>query len=339
MRAIVHIGFEKTGTTSIQKAMKQNAAVLAAASMHYCELCTAGGRHDFLPYLMARCEIAANSVEMVAAFGDQAAARDLVRRALADEIGRTTCGTMVFSAEHCSTQLYTAECVSRLHNFLKEFFENIEVIIYLRRQDRLAASYYSTHLRMGGCISDPFAAAHKGLLDFNHLLFRWISVMGAGNVTVHIYDDIVTAGLSVVQHFATTLGLPSLADDCLENCRLTPVEQELLLMINAQMGPFDGNTIRSAISLVSSQMNSRLQHKISRSEALEFMQAFEESNETVREHMFPHKAHLFDDDYSEYPDTPYSSNEALAALAINALAEGGRIISDLESEIRRLRNA
>jgi len=243
----------------------------------------------------------------------------------------------LFSSEHCHTILYTCDCVSKVRDILTEIYSDIKIIMYIRRQDRVALSYYSTYLRMGGVSPSPLLAVDKSNLNYEDLLFRWTSVFGRENVEVRIFDDVEKDGRSVVEDFGDAIGCSGLLADSRKNKGLGPVEQHLMQIINSRMGCFDGNTIRSAISLVSQSSPHAAFVSVGRGDVLEYMATFTASNEAVRGAYFPERPSLFDEDYSYYPPvhTPIPS-EILLALATECLAEGGRIISDLEAKIRLL---
>ena len=73
-------------------------------------------------------------------------------RALADEMATLPANVhaVIFSNEHCHSRLTSAEHISKLHTLLKKYFETVTVVAYLRRQDVMACSSYSTYLLFGG---------------------------------------------------------------------------------------------------------------------------------------------------------------------------------------------
>ena len=57
--------------------------------------------------------------------------------------------TAIFCSEHCHSRLTSPSEVDTLRDFLGGFFDDVRVGVYLRRQDQVALSLYSTRLKSG----------------------------------------------------------------------------------------------------------------------------------------------------------------------------------------------
>ena len=108
-RVVLHIGLAKTGTKTLQAAMTLNRDLLRRHGFVYPAL--PGERHAGL-----------------AVYATAVAGPDI--------------HTAILSNEYCSTGLSTIEEIARLHRLLSSLAREIRVIVYLRRQDHLAASLY-----------------------------------------------------------------------------------------------------------------------------------------------------------------------------------------------------
>ena len=57
--------------------------------------------------------------------------------------------TVIFSNEHCHSRVIEDSHVQKLYDLLSVNFKMITILVYLRRQDEMARSAYSTMLRVG----------------------------------------------------------------------------------------------------------------------------------------------------------------------------------------------
>ena len=81
--------------------------------------------------------------------------------------------------------------MNRLKEFLDKFFDDISIVIYLRRQEELFISGYSTAIKSGETYSLPSVrsfAANKDQYDYYHILNKWSEIFGKENINVYLYD-------------------------------------------------------------------------------------------------------------------------------------------------------
>ena len=121
MRLIVHAGIHRTGTTSLQKCLERNRAVLAARGVHYPP--TEGGRHRSL----------------LKALRDPAAGSDAIA-VLADGVPDGTHTVIVSNEDFCQLKNVSWIDAARAHF-------DVEAVIYLARQDRWVMSWYNQHVK------------------------------------------------------------------------------------------------------------------------------------------------------------------------------------------------
>ena len=116
---------------------------------------------------------------------DQARFRADVARRLGAAARQVRGGTLLLSSEHLSSRLHD-EDVAALRALLAPFAETIDVVIYLRRQDELLLSLYSTYVKSGGK-NDIGWLAGVSWLDFDAYLQRWENAFGRERITVRRY--------------------------------------------------------------------------------------------------------------------------------------------------------
>jgi hypothetical protein len=240
----LHIGTEKTGTTSLQKFMAANRRLLSEEGVVYPES-PGTDNHIALATLARRSrtelwdQLRIDDREQWEAF------RREFRQKFSAELAGHSNQTVVMSGEHCSSRLRTDEEVHRLLEFLDGFFDRITVVVYLRRQDDFLTSTYSTDVKNGGTqpLRIPDEATITFRYDYWELLSRWGRVFGRENMVVRRYGKAFLANGNLVDDFLGLIGLgprhdlqrpevlnESLDAECVEflrimNQRLTPSEQ------------------------------------------------------------------------------------------------------------------
>ncbi len=210
MRVLLHIGTEKTGTTSLQSFLGSQRDELGRAGWLFPE--SLGARsHSALVLASAargRCE------DLLPEFGlepgfDRAAFRRDIRDRLAAEIDEVRPECLLVSSEHCSSRLLTPPEIGAALEFLSEWGREVEVVVYLRRQDLFLLSGYSTAVRVGE--TEPLSMPDEGLREFrfNYLgmLKRWRKETGSRPL-VRVFEAAQLSGGDAVVDFAETVGLP-----------------------------------------------------------------------------------------------------------------------------------
>ena len=208
MELILHIGGEKTGTTTLQRYLSANSArLLADFRLLYPAkppLLFKAAHFPLINTLMPAAPLEFMRDHVVVA-------PDTMREALAAMVAEAKPERVVLSAEHFSSRMSLAD-IRRLAEWIKNMglFDAVRVVFYVRPQDDLAVSAFSTRLRVGwrGWISE--ARYNPDNPYFNH--FRtaelWASCFGGAAMMVRSYDR---ASADIVRDFLLAIGVP--ADD------------------------------------------------------------------------------------------------------------------------------
>lgn len=214
-RIILHIGLQKTGTSSIQVMLSSSSAGLAAQGLAYPALpvprtsrsgvwtspfrhnCIAGTYADF------------NSVfEIMTAAEAAVFWRDLRRD------GRT----LILSAEEFSRQRDFTPLAAALDGF------DVEVVVYLRRQDKYVESLYNQQNKIlvqrgdQSLMSERFLttadldhftrrSGYRGILDYADLLHRVETQLAPARIHVRHFDRAAMYGSDVCSDFCHAIGL------------------------------------------------------------------------------------------------------------------------------------
>jgi hypothetical protein len=290
MRIVLHIGAEKTGTSSVQQFFRRNRDRLKSAGYLYPE---AQG-YDSHMGLAAACQnddvrddlrmiFQLDSVQKIREF------RVLLSEQLLEEAGEREFSHLILSSEHCSSRLVSLVEVERLAKILRRVSRDVIVLVYVRRQDEFLCSTYSTDVKSGFCgrMTLPGEELRRNRYDYYALLRRWASVFGKENIVCRIYDQERLKQGDIVDDFADAVGI-ALTDDYARpprvNESLDVTALEFLRLFNATVPSFRDNArnpergnIVQALKVVSDGAMPALSDR----ELAGFMRQFKESNKRV----------------------------------------------------------
>ena len=327
-RLLLHIGLPKTGTTAIQRAFAGSGDLLRQHGIYY-PRSEGGPAAQFLH----RAALTPNATRRM-----RPALQDF-KDSLEAEIAALPASihTVVLSSEQCSLFLRTPAQIEALHAMLAPWFETIQVVIYLRRQDAHAASLYGQMLRRGmiaAPILSEIAAELNGLYDYETLLQDWGKAFGPGTVTPRIFERASLPNGDVVEDFRALCGITRAAQATAQkkpdiNPSISPQGQALLRALGTKLkARGDTRQINDPIwprlaTLVSGACPGQ-GWQPDRPQATTFLATYQASNEAVRQKFFPARKHLFNPDLTHLPDQPEPEDPTLtnaAAAVILALLE------------------
>lgn len=311
MKLTIHIGIEKTGSTSIQSALAADRARLAEAGILFPTL-FGSANHMELAVAAAPFD-PANELQIIE-LGRQACShtdyRTRLKARIAEEVGAGDYSRIVVSNEHCHSRLTDPAAIARLIDLFPVDVQNCDVVVYLRRQDRLAVSLYSTVLRLGGAspVFPAFAAnTPPYYFRFDRILENYAGVVGAENITLRLFDSANLLDRDVVRDFyrAADLGLDP-SPVARENESISLAQAIFLSRFNERFPLLkDGklNEDRQDIGKAISKAGDGAKYRPERDSARAFYDHFADGNDRVRQTFLPDldRDTLFDEDFSDYP--------------------------------------
>jgi tetratricopeptide (TPR) repeat protein len=342
-RAILQIGTEKTGTTTLQHFLATNRAALKANGFLYPEFCGRINHTALAAYAMApdrrdgiRTALGCRSET------DVEPMRARLRAAAAEELAGNE--TVLFCSEHCHSRLIRPAEVETLHALLAPFFDDIRVAVYIRRQDRLALSLYSTKLKSGGHDRSilPPSGPDDPYFNYDRSIGLWEAVFGRDNVHVRLFDRRELVGGDVVADFVATWGLAGRTPYrpvCDQNESIRPLAQEFLCRVNPRLETIEGlpiEDVRGPLAASLSRLLPGLGARPARAEAEAFLGRYRASNEALRLRHFPDRSTLFNEDFTEYPELADPRDfglDDLATVAAMLHTAATRETRRLEAEI------
>lgn len=210
MDLYLHIGTEKTGTTSVQKFFRANRERLAAHGIVY-PVAPGNQNHQGLA---AAAQDPAKHGPLRRAMGIRAEDeaqnyRSEMMAKLAVEFRRRPYRLAVMSGEHCSSRLMEDEELVWLKDQLSPFFENIHIVVYIRRQDDYLLSTYSTAIKSGATypLRLPPDRMIRQRYDHWELLERWVRVFGRDRVICRKFERAALRNGDIVDDILEVIGI------------------------------------------------------------------------------------------------------------------------------------
>jgi hypothetical protein len=335
---VLHIGLPKTGTTAIQRTLASRRRALAARGI--CYPVSAGGA---VPVFLHRAALAGS---VARGRHGQAVAR--FAESLCSEIAGLPAemGTVILSAEQCSLHLQTRAQIGQLHALLAPHFTAMRVVIYLRRQDALAASLYAQMLRRGIMelpqLGDPRPPL-DGLYDYATLMDNWAWVFGADAMVPRIFARDRLPDGDVVRDFLALCGVDGMQAARARgdvNPSMNAQGQALMLAVGRVMQhqcatQQERSEFSARLAGIVTRLYAGRGWQPSRAAAASFMARYADGNELVRREWFPQQASLFDMDFSVLPEIEVALDtqevaDAACAVIVQLLRETQRDASGSE---------
>lgn len=318
MKAIIHIGTEKTGTTTIQHFLQRNRDLLATLGIVY-------PRTPGLINHRALAVYVKNEFKQEDGFileNNLSAPERLqlwktnFQTRLQAELRQLDAGvhSVIFSSEHLHSRLPGEEGIQNLKALLSPWFEEIEILVYLRRQDQLAVSAYSTKLKVGKTpneILDLNVDPQSHYYNYNIFLNKWRSVFGRPHIKVIFYEPVTFRNTDLISGFLASTGIPDNEQWVRPqrlNEKLSWQSQHLLRRYNKRYPGYDDNGRNLLNIRVRQKLLKRLETRFpgpsempTRSQAIAFYDIFREDNRQLAREWFGREL-LFEENFAEYPE-------------------------------------
>lgn len=293
----IHIGTEKSGSTSIQAMLRANAGSWEKNGIYISRNFGAVNDRDFATYAMRDDRI--DDARRKAGLLDKQAIerfRTEFRKRVDSELRNCGSPTLILSSEHFHSRLYSEEEVAFLKEMLDNYCQNYTIICYIRPQHELAVSLYSTALRVGhkGFPLIPDPKKNLPYYEYDALLSRWAHVFGRQNVIPMIYGE-----RDSCTSFREACGLPEpTVMPARVNDRLNGEAQAVLELLNGHLKDKQRGNLSSLIA----KIGNTPPNLPPRDQAETFFAYFAPSNERVRAAYFPERPALFNVSFQEYPE-------------------------------------
>jgi hypothetical protein len=186
----LHIGYNKTGTTAIQKTFFKNVKLLEKNNLFYPLECR-GERESPAHHSLAESLLFACNKPLPTFVNSGIYAKysfDHYWKLLHQELAKTKCSGIFISSEAFSR---FRQCESQIR-FIKEQFGNykVKILVYIREPIAYFESAYNQAIKSGNETRTIKKMLNQGwlTLDYFEEIEKWAMVFGDENIIVRVYD-------------------------------------------------------------------------------------------------------------------------------------------------------
>lgn len=215
MKALIHIGMPKTGSSSIQEFLYLNREALAARGIRYARYderlgsqfeLAAIGRVDgglTIDDDPARLVLRLKSPE------DDAAYVQAYKAFLDRQMATWTEDLFVASSEHIEPWLHSPRTIKALDTFLRARFESVRYVVYVRAQEEILVSSYSERIKRGETLKlEEHLSRRIRAIDLDRLVRRWEKTVGNKRFDVRLMAPDALVGGDLLSDFCDWMGTP-----------------------------------------------------------------------------------------------------------------------------------
>ena len=283
----IHIGTEKTGTTSIQDTLYQNYDILKLKNILYPRAFKMQNHVGFcVSFQNKKSEL--NAVVQSGTDEESLALyRQQLFNDLNEEIDISGVSRVIISNEHLHSRIMNENELEAIKNWADENFDEVTIICYIRKQVDLALSHYSTQIKSGGVSDTILPDLSNGIpyyYDYKRILSLWSkyfpkiicrefskNTLLNGNVVedfLSLFDVQINDIVPSIEHNKSLDGKAMLF--------LTKLNREFPLVVNGSLNPERKHLVRFFENIpVISKLS------ISREEEESFQNVFENDNKEI----------------------------------------------------------
>jgi len=297
-KLIIHAGLHKTGTTSIQEFLFRNKLKL---------------EKDNFSVFMNETFGNVNHRTNCASWFDQTKLSQGICKIKDDfyfKIGqRASDSKITIISSECFSWINSESEIMKISQKLKVYFDEIKVIFYIRRQDKLAVSHYQqrakTVLAEGEYYKDldqPLPLIDENTInyfDYFTKIKKWCDAFDKNNLIVRNFDQRELLYGNVLADFQNVIGCKDIIDaDISENTSISIESLKVSYLLRSNGVKFNNPFYQEALKI--STGNKFLP---SREKALLFYKHFKESNVKLNSLLnITDREHIFCDSFSDYPE-------------------------------------
>ncbi len=192
MHVFLHIGTEKTGTTSIQQFLYENRQVFRnAGTMIPASL--GRGNHRKFPAMFLAEDHVDDFLSALNLHDPQKRQNAVIRwkQVFLAELAHHRPDKVIISSEHLHSRLRDPREIRALARFLRRLFSSITIVLYIRDPLATAVSLYSTAIKAGNTLnappppSDPYWNA---TVNHRQTIETWGAAFGLETLRIRLFE-------------------------------------------------------------------------------------------------------------------------------------------------------
>ena len=300
----LHIGTEKTGSKSIQSFLRLNRSRLAkkgigvptklGLEMHlYLQLMA--NEDDFIDSFTMNLELNQDKNE-------RSKQTERWKADFFEEVRNSPLETWIISCETLHSRLLQASELNRLKTILREIFDTIHVVVYLREPLSLAVSRLNELAKAAVKLDIP-EPSHQTKFDIaNHeqTVKRWLHAMGKGDLIIRLFEPESLMGGDVITDFLNACQI-SLSDYTKPKHRNGSMSKTGLLLLNEVNRYVPRRWVNTKLIPSRSMLVKHFEKSMKKgkrywpspNEIDHYQKHYKEPNEWVRSRFFPERNELF----------------------------------------------
>jgi len=280
---ILHIGTHKTGSTSIQQYLTENASKYAAHGVLWIK------DSYNLPNLINRLASQIERKQLI-----QDCRRNLESLSKVSEM-------IIFSSEGFSgspSKMYSnnADIVNFCQNLFKGY--NVKVVVYLRRQDLFYESYYTQRIQEGytETLEEFLSILPLNEIRWDEVLNNFTSAFGKENLIVRPYDRSILKGNDIVEDFLTIANLNHIDQErntpAWTNQSYSLAALKIARTLNGTLSKEQQKTLRKILQKSNPKQPGDSFMILPRLRRIEMMQHYEAFNKSIADSFWSGNEHL-----------------------------------------------
>lgn len=349
-KLILHIGTEKTGSTSIQEFLHLNRKKLQKQGVAYLKsIGYKNHKHLAMAYVSEDKAIEPIDGHHLDLPQQRKAWKEKLLNSFKEEVNSLGehINKVVISSEHFSSILESVEEIEALNDLFSNHFSSISIIVYLRRQDLIAVSRRSTAYLAGYSSKQSDFEELEPIPFYNYynLLNNWEKAMPGALIIPRVFEESELIDNSLISDFAMSSGI-ELTTDFIQpkvlNVSLTKSAMDAALFFDFMVEKGIVGTKDDSIKEFRLQMLEKINQKHpgpskkpSQVVAKKFLVQYKSINHKIAQKWFV-KSKLFSDDFSMYPESSDNSsiNIEIVKDVIMMLTEKSNIGNDIRQKMR-----
>jgi hypothetical protein len=308
MKLYLHIGTEKTGTTTIQRVLFQNKTLLGQHGFHFLQ-CAGSENNRALPaYCMAdgRFDDFFTS-KGIKTLDEKNTFKNDLKSKLDYELSTLpeNVHSVIISSEHFHSRVNSNQEVQNAFDLFSRYFSEISIICYLREQSSTCVALYSTAIKTGLHLTfDEMLAtcvSTNNYYNYYEMLSNWRNVFGFNNLNIRAFNKENFINSDLIDDFFNQIN-PNILDYIVKNIEnknesLTRVGQFIGRAVNKSFPKVnnsgDINPLRNTVMQVISQNFQGKGTEISKIEYEKIYNDFSYSNELLNKEYFGKEGNFF----------------------------------------------